>query len=258
MSYYHVSQQHTIRTLPTIPPSNPFPVQTFLDNFFEHGQRDEEAISHPYSANPTRVNPPVERGARDAAARAPAEKAPGVGGSEHGQESRGLFGTLPPEGWNWSSNGVGLHGETIPPKNLTVDRRQSSVQAYPAFPLASARISSGCIPQHELEAFLREPMPIPEALIVGLGVRKAESGLVQKQKRGLLGLETTGLERLAAVIDTLAVTLRLGRKNAALLTAAGQEEFPAQRSGMCPQRSMRFERRSTSGRSTMKSARSSL
>jgi hypothetical protein len=135
--------------------SNPFPVQAFLDHFFEHGQRDEEAISHPYSADSTGVDPPVERGARDAAARAPAEKVPGVGGSEHGQESRRLFGILPPEGWNWSSNGVGLHGETIPLKNFTVDRRQSNVKAYPAFPLASARISSGCFPQHELEAFLR-------------------------------------------------------------------------------------------------------
>jgi len=101
-------------------------------------------------------------------------------------------------------------------------------------------------------------VPIPEALIVGLGVRQAEPGLVQQQKRGLPGLKTIGLEGLATVIRALAVAPRLGRKNAALLAAAGQEEFPAQRSGMCPQRSMRFERRSTSGRSTMKSARSSL
>jgi hypothetical protein len=101
-------------------------------------------------------------------------------------------------------------------------------------------------------------MPIPDAPIVGLGVRQAESGLVQKQKRGLLGLKTTGLEGLAAVIRALAVTAPLGRKNAALLAAAGQEEFPAQRSWMGSQRSTRFERRSTSGRSTMKSARSSL
>jgi hypothetical protein len=70
-------------------------------------------------------------------------------------------------------------------------------------------------------------MPIPEALIVGLGVRQAESGLVQKQKRGLLGLKAIGLEGLAAVIRALAVTARLGRKNAALLAAARQEEFPA-------------------------------
>jgi hypothetical protein len=101
-------------------------------------------------------------------------------------------------------------------------------------------------------------MPISEALIVGLGVRQAEFGLVKKQKRGLLRLKTIGLEGLAAVIRAFAVTARLGRKNAALLAAAGQEEFPAQRSWMCSQRRMRFERRSTSGLSTMKSARSSL
>jgi hypothetical protein len=113
--------------------SNPLPVQTFLNNFLEHGQRDEETSSHPYSADSTGIDPPVERGARDAAAGAPAEKVPGVGGSEHGQESRRLFGILPSEGWNWSSNGVGLHGETNPPTKLTVDSRQSRVEAYPAF-----------------------------------------------------------------------------------------------------------------------------
>ena len=138
-----------------MPLSKPFTVQTFLNNFFEHGQGDEESRADPYSPYSARIDPPVKRGARDAAASAPTEKAPGAGGSEHGQESRRLFGTLPPEGWNWSSNGVGLHGETIPLKNSTVDRRQSNVKAYPAFPLASARISSGCFPQHELEAFLR-------------------------------------------------------------------------------------------------------
>ena len=59
-------------------------------------------------------------------------------------------------------------------------------------------------------------MPISEALIVGLGVRQAEFGLVKKQKRGLLRLKTIGLEGLAAVIRAFAVTARLGRKNAAL------------------------------------------
>lgn len=113
--------------------SKPFPVQTFLNNFFEHGQGDEEASSHPYSADSTGIDPPVERGARDGAAGAPAEKVPGVGGSEYGQESRRLFGVLPPEGWNWSSNGVGLHGETIPPTKLIVDSQQSRVEAYSAF-----------------------------------------------------------------------------------------------------------------------------
>ena len=138
-----------------MPLSKPFPVQTFLDNFLEHGQRDKEAETHAHGADSTGIDPPVERGARDAAAGAPAEKVPGVGGSEHGQESRRRFGILPPEGWNWSSNGVGLHGETIPPIRFTVDRRQSSAKAYSAFLLASARISSGCFPQHKLDAFLR-------------------------------------------------------------------------------------------------------
>ena len=112
------------------PLSNPFPVQTFLNNLFEHGQRDEEASSHPYSPYSAGIDPPVERGARDGAAGAPAEKVPGVGGSEHGQESRRLFGILPPEGWNWSSNGVGLHGETIPPTKLTVDSQGSRLTLH--------------------------------------------------------------------------------------------------------------------------------
>jgi hypothetical protein len=55
-------------------------------------------------------------------------------------------------------------------------------------------------------------MPVPDAGIVGLGVRQAEFGLVQKQERWLPGLETTGLEGLAEVISALAVTARLGRK----------------------------------------------
>jgi len=82
-----------------MPLSNPFPVQASLDNFFEHRQRDEEAISHPYSADSTGVDPPIKSRERDAAARASAEKAPGAGGTEHGQGSRRLFGILPPEGW---------------------------------------------------------------------------------------------------------------------------------------------------------------
>jgi len=73
-------------------------------------------------------------------------------------------------------------------------------------------------------------MPIPDAPIIGLSVRQAEFGLVKKQERGLLGLKTIGLEGLAAVMRTLAGAARLGRKNAALLAAAGQEEFPAPRS----------------------------
>jgi hypothetical protein len=86
----------------------------------------------------------------------------------------------------------------------------------------------GGVPQHKLDAFLRQPMPIPDAAIVGLAIRQAEFGLVEKQKRRLLGLETIGLEGLAAVIYALAVTARLGRKNTGLLAATWQKEFPAQ------------------------------
>jgi hypothetical protein len=152
-----------------MPLSNPFAVQTFLDNFFEHGQGDKESSSHPYSPYSAGVNPPVERGARDATPSAPAEKAPSVGGGEHGQGSRRLFGILPSEGWNGSSNGVGRHGETIPPTKFTVDRRQSN---------QLLDTTLGCVPQHKLHAFLGQPMPIPDAPIVGLVVRQAEFGLV--------------------------------------------------------------------------------
>jgi hypothetical protein len=78
-------------------------------------------------------------------------------------------------------------------------------------------------------------MPIPNATIVGLGIRQAEFGLVQKQERWLPGLEATGLEELAAVIDTLAARPRLGRKNAPLLAATGQQGFPAWHSRLCLQ-----------------------
>jgi hypothetical protein len=93
-------------------------------------------------------------------------------------------------------------------------------------------------------------MPVPDALIVGLGIGQAESGLVEKQKRRLLGLKTIGLEGLAAVIGALAVTARLGRKNAALLAAAGQEELPAQQASRRSQGSRRLEGRCASRHST--------
>jgi hypothetical protein len=101
-------------------------------------------------------------------------------------------------------------------------------------------------------------MPVPDPPIVGLVVRQAEFGLVQKQKSGLLRLKTNGIEGLAAMIRALAVTARLSRKNARLLAAAGQKEFAAQRSRERRQQSTGFERRSASGRSTMKPARSWL
>jgi hypothetical protein len=76
-------------------------------------------------------------------------------------------------------------------------------------------------------------MPIPDALIVGLGVGQAEFGLVEKQERRLLGLETNGLLGLAAVIRALPLTTRLGRKNATLLAATGQQELWAHHSWLC-------------------------
>jgi hypothetical protein len=101
-------------------------------------------------------------------------------------------------------------------------------------------------------------MPIPDAPIVGLGVGQAESGLVQKEKRWLLGLETTGLERLAAVIRALAVRARLRRKNAALAAATGQQEFPAQDSGLGPACRMRGARQAISHRRNSESVGRSL
>jgi hypothetical protein len=70
-------------------------------------------------------------------------------------------------------------------------------------------------------------MPVPEALIFGLRIREAEFGLLEKQERRLLGLETTRLEGLAAVVGTLALSARLAGKNAPLLAATGRDEFRA-------------------------------
>ena len=116
-------QMHAVRCL--MPLSNPFPVQTFFDNFLQHRQRDEEAESHAHSAHPTGIDPAVKRGTRDAAAGAPAKKAPGVSGSEHGQGRRGRFGFLPPWGCTRGAGGVRLHGETIPSTKFTVNSQGS-------------------------------------------------------------------------------------------------------------------------------------
>jgi len=78
-----------------------------------------------------------------------------------------------------------------------------------------------------MHALLRQPMPVPEALIVGLGIRQAEFGLFEKQRRRLLGLETIRLEPLAAVVGALPLAAWLARKDAAFLAAAGQGEPPA-------------------------------
>ena len=93
----------------------------------------------------------------------------------------------------------------------------------------------GCALEHKLHTFLREPMPVPHPLIVGLGIRQAESGLVEKQERGLFRLKTIGLEGLAAVIGALAITAPLGRKHAALPAAARREVFRAQACRLCAQ-----------------------
>jgi hypothetical protein len=57
---------------------------------------------------------------------------------------------------------------------------QSRVKAEPAFLEAGTHNSSGGVLQHKLYAFGRQPMPIPDALIVGLGIGQAEFGLVEK------------------------------------------------------------------------------
>jgi hypothetical protein len=76
-------------------------------------------------------------------------------------------------------------------------------------------------------------MAISDATVVGLGIRQAEFGLVEKQGRWLQTLETNGLDGLAAVIRALAVRAPLGGKNAALLAATGQEQFWAHYSWLC-------------------------
>jgi hypothetical protein len=74
-------------------------------------------------------------------------------------------------------------------------------------------------------------MAVPDATIIGFGIRQAEFGLVKKQKRRLQRLETIRLEGLAAVISAFAAAAGLGRKDARLLAATGQEEARNSRSG---------------------------
>jgi len=57
-------------------------------------------------------------------------------------------------------------------------------------------------------------MPVLHAPIIGLSIRQAESGLVEKQGRWLQRLETTGFNELAAVIYALAVCAGLSWENA--------------------------------------------
>jgi hypothetical protein len=77
------------------PLSNSLPVQTFLDNFFKHGQRDKEAESDAHGADSAGIDPAIKRRPGNRSAGAPAEKAPSISGSEHGQGRRRLFGILP-------------------------------------------------------------------------------------------------------------------------------------------------------------------
>jgi hypothetical protein len=88
------------------------------------------------------------------------------------------------------------------------------------WPLHHALNSCG-LAQNKAHAFGRQPIPIADARIIGLGIRQAEFGLVKKQRRGLQGLEASGLERLAAVVRALATAAGLSRKNTGLLGATG-------------------------------------
>ena len=63
---------------------NAFPVQTFLYDFLDQGQRDKEAEAHADGADTAGIDPTIEGGAGDAPAGAAAKKAPGMSGSKHG------------------------------------------------------------------------------------------------------------------------------------------------------------------------------
>ena len=68
-------------------------------------------------------------------------------------------------------------------------------------------------------------MPVRDARVVGLAIRQAEFSLIQKQERGLMGMEISWLERLAAVIGALAIVARLAREYTAFVATARCEEF---------------------------------
>ena len=82
----------------SMPLSNPLPIQTSLDNVLQQGQGDKEAESHAHDADPPGVNPAVKGGSGDFAAGAPAEHAPSMRGSEHGQGGTLGFGNPPHRG----------------------------------------------------------------------------------------------------------------------------------------------------------------
>jgi hypothetical protein len=74
------------------------------------------------------------------------------------------------------------------------------------------------------------------APIVGLFIRQAEFGLVEKQGRWLQGLEATRFCGLAAMIGALAASAGLSWKNARFVAASGDVGLATQRSGLATQR----------------------
>jgi hypothetical protein len=96
--------------------------------------------------------------------------------------------------------------------------------------------------QQKPHAFGCQPMAILYAPIVGLGIRQAEFGLVEKQGRWLQGLEATRFCGLATVIRALSVSAGLSWKNARFVAATGDVGLPTQRSGLATQRRTRLER----------------
>jgi len=94
----------------------------------------------------------------------------------------------------------------------------------------------GSLTQQIPHAFGCQPIAILYASVVGLGVRQAEFGLVEKQGRWLQGLEATRFCELATMIRALAVSAGLSWKNARFVAAAGDAGLPTQRSGLATQR----------------------
>ena len=90
--------------------------------------------------------------------------------------------------------------------------------------------------QQKPHAFDCQPIAILYASVVGLGIRQAEFGLVEKQGRWLQGLEATRFCGLAAMIRALASSARLSWKNARFVAATGDAGLPTQRSCLATQR----------------------
>ena len=90
--------------------------------------------------------------------------------------------------------------------------------------------------QQKPHAFGCQPIAILYSPIVGLGIRQAEFGLVEKQGRGLQRLEATRFCGLATVVHALAVSGGLSWENARFVAATRDIGFPTQRSGLATQR----------------------